>query len=272
MDTAWLIAEPEVYHEYDLGSLKTGKEAEVFLVERVAGDGRSCLLAHKRYRPREVAHKGELQELGFQRASTFVNDRVYRDGRTLGNSRDRRAAAKKSRHGKLLLRQDWPDNEFAMLERLTDAGVAVPFPVARTADGVLMQYIGDRTMAAPRLVHAGLSRARRRGRGCRTRGESAPHGRSRHRARGLVRVQPALVAGTPLDHRRPAGGRHHRQRAGARLPAPRPCERCGLVPREGRPVRRGSAVQRARGRGVRNAFRRASRAQRTAGTRSACCT
>ena len=88
-----------------------------------------------------------------------MNDGAYRDGRTLGNSRDRRAAAKKSRHGKLVLRHDWPDNEFAMLERLTDAGVNVPLPVARTADGVLMQYVGDRTMAAPRLVHAGLSHA-----------------------------------------------------------------------------------------------------------------
>jgi RIO kinase 1 len=131
----------------------------VFLVERVAPDGRSCLLAHKRYRPREVSHKGELQELGFQRVANFVNDRAYRDGRTIGNSRDRRAIARRSRHGRAVLRTDWPDNEFAMLERLAAAGVAVPYPVARTADGVLMQYVGDRTMAAPRLVHARLDHA-----------------------------------------------------------------------------------------------------------------
>ncbi len=160
MDRAWLIADPDRYEEYDLGSLKTGKEAEVFLVERVTPDGRSCLLAHKRYRPREVTHKGELQELGFQRAANFVNDRAYRDGRSFGNSRDRRAAAKKTRHGRAVLRRDWPDNEFEMLARLANAGVAVPFPVARTADGVLMQYIGDRTTAAPRLVHAGLNPSR----------------------------------------------------------------------------------------------------------------
>src|SRR5262245_38237574 len=159
MDISWLIADPEPYAEYDLGSLKTGKEAEVFLVERVAADGRSCLLAHKRYRPRLVTHKGELQELGFQRVASFVNDRAYRDGRTIANSRDRRAAAKKSRHGRAVLAHDWPENEFAMLERLAVAGVNVPFPVARTSDGVLMQYIGDRTGAAPRLVHAGLDRA-----------------------------------------------------------------------------------------------------------------
>jgi RIO kinase 1 len=159
MDTAWLIADPEPYDEYDLGPLKTGKEAEIFLVERVAPDGRSCLLAHKRYRPRAVTHKGELQELGFQRAADFVNDRAYRDGRSLGNSRDRRAAAKNTRYGRTVLCRDWPDNEFEMLQRLVHAAVSVPLPVARTADGVLMQYIGDHTMAAPRLVHAGLDHA-----------------------------------------------------------------------------------------------------------------
>ena len=53
----------------------------------------------------------------------------------------------------------WPDNEFAILERLADAGVSVPLPVARTSDGVLMQYLGDRTQAAPRLVNAGLDAA-----------------------------------------------------------------------------------------------------------------
>ena len=159
MHPEWLIADPEPYEEFDLGPLKTGKEAEVFLVERVAPDGRSCLLAHKRYRPRTVAYKGELQALGFQRAANFVNDASYRGDRRLANSRDRRAVAKKSRHGRTVLRRDWPDNEFAVLERLTRAGVAVPAPVARTADGVLMQYLGTRTMAAPRLAQASLARS-----------------------------------------------------------------------------------------------------------------
>ena len=158
MQPAWLIADPEDYVEYDLGPLKTGKEADVFLVERVAPDGRSCLLAHKRYRPRRASHKGELEGLGFQRAAGFVHDSAYRDGRTLGNSRDRRAVARKSRHGRSLVGRDWPDHELEMLERLTDAGVSVPLPVGRTADGLLMQYLGDRSGAAPRLVHARLDR------------------------------------------------------------------------------------------------------------------
>jgi RIO kinase 1 len=154
----WLVTDPEPYDEFDLGPLKTGKEAEVFLVERIAPDGRSCLLAHKRYRPRTVTHKGELQALGFQRAASFVNDAAYRDGRTIPNTRDRRAVAKRTKHGREVLRDDWPANEFAVLTRLHEAGVTVPYPVARTADGLLMQYLGDRARAAPRLVQAGLDR------------------------------------------------------------------------------------------------------------------
>jgi RIO kinase 1 len=158
-DAAWLIADPEEYVEYDLGPLKTGKEAEVFLVERVADDGRSCLLAHKRYRPRHVTHKGELQELGFQRAANFVHDAAYRDGRaSFAKSRDARAAAKGTTYGRSLLGRDWPDHELATLQRLWDAGVSVPMPVGRTTDGLLMQYVGDRERAAPRLVQAGLGR------------------------------------------------------------------------------------------------------------------
>jgi RIO kinase 1 len=159
MDAAWLIAEPEEYEDYDLGPLKTGKEADVSLVERVAADGRTCLLAHKRYRPRSVRHKGELEHLGFQRAAGFVHDRAYRDGRSFAKSRDRRAAAKGSAWGRTVLRKGWTDNEFETLQRLTGAGVTVPLPVERTSDGVLMQYLGDRTMAAPRLVHARLDRS-----------------------------------------------------------------------------------------------------------------
>lgn len=159
MDPSWLIAGPDAYAEYDLGPLITGKEAEVFLVERVAPDGRSCLLAHKRYRPRTVTSKGELEALGFQRGADFVNDGAYRQGRSFAKSRDRRAVANRSRHGRELLRQDWPSREFATLQRLWRAGVAVPYPVELTADGLLMQFLGDQRAAAPRLANAGLDRA-----------------------------------------------------------------------------------------------------------------
>jgi RIO kinase 1 len=155
---AWLIADPEPYEEYELGSLKTGKEAEVFLVERTGRDGRSCILAHKRYRPRRVSTKGELAALGFERANAFVNDQSYRNGRRFANSRDERAARTMTRYGRELLSRSWPGHELAVMTRLWQAGVNVPYPVSQTTDGLLMQYVGDRSGAAPRLAQAQLDR------------------------------------------------------------------------------------------------------------------
>ena len=61
----WLVTES--YEELRLGTLKSGKEAEVFLVERVGSSG-SCLLAHKRYRPRTPEYKGQLGSSASPRA------------------------------------------------------------------------------------------------------------------------------------------------------------------------------------------------------------
>jgi RIO kinase 1 len=144
----------------DLGVLKTGKEAEISLVERTGPDGRSCLLAHKRYRPRKITHKGELQELGFERAPTFRNDYVYRDGRRYTrNSRDLRAMETMTNYGKSLLLEKWPGHELDVMTRAWDAGADVPYPVESTSDGMLMQYVGGLDGAAPRLAQARLDRA-----------------------------------------------------------------------------------------------------------------
>lgn len=153
----WLISAPDEYEEYNLGPLKAGKEAEVFVVERVLGD-RSCLLAHKRYRPRKVATKGELEALGFQRSAAFVNDHAYRANRRVPDSRAQRAVERKTALGRQILAMTWPAEEVAMLTKLWSAGVHVPYPVEPTGDGVLMQYLGDRAGAAPPLARARLSR------------------------------------------------------------------------------------------------------------------
>jgi RIO kinase 1 len=152
----WLISEPDAYQEYDLGPLKGGKEAEIFVIERVLG-GRSCLLAHKRYRPRQVATKGELEALGFQRSASFVNDHAYRAGRRIPDARAQRAVDRKTRFGRTVRAAEWSGEEWSMLRRLSASGVHVPYPVARTADGVIMQFLGDRTGAAPCLAAARLS-------------------------------------------------------------------------------------------------------------------
>jgi RIO kinase 1 len=151
---AWLTAGDTV--DEVLGLLKTGKEAEVFAVERrtLAGD-RVAVLAHKRYRPTKVS-KGELQAAGFSRARSFVNDARYHEGRKFRYSRDQRAVDRMTDRGKRLLAERWPEQELDALRRAHEAGVTVPYPVEFTGDGMLMQFLGDDGVAAPRLVDARL--------------------------------------------------------------------------------------------------------------------
>jgi RIO kinase 1 len=140
-----------------LGHLKTGKEAEVFLVERRSlEDGRCCLLAHKRYRPTSVS-KGVIEGLGFTKARSFVNDTVYHEGKRFRYSRDKRAVERMTDYGKRLLADRWVGHELEMAQRMWDTGASVPYPVELTEDGMLMEFVGDERGAAPRLVNARLS-------------------------------------------------------------------------------------------------------------------
>jgi RIO kinase 1 len=140
-----------------IGLLKTGKEAEVFVVERTSiDDGRRCLLVNKRYRPVTVTAKGELEAAGFARARTFVDDTIYHEGRRFRRSRDQRAVERMTARGKALLNARWIHHEYDMLVRLWDAGVNVPYPVEAVEDGCLMELIGDEVQAAPRLSTARL--------------------------------------------------------------------------------------------------------------------
>lgn len=151
----WLITDDVDYVDTDFGSLKSGKEAEVFVIERTYL-GRSCLLAHKRYRPRTVTHKGELEALGFQRGNRFMNDLAYRDGRKFAKSRDQRAAERMTNYGKKLLTGRWTGHELDMMQQAWNAGVNVPYPVGELGDGLLMQFLGEVERAAPRLAEARL--------------------------------------------------------------------------------------------------------------------
>jgi RIO kinase 1 len=155
----WLIVDDFV--DTDLGTLKTGKEAEIRLVERTSLDGtRRHLLVDKRYRPKTVTHKGELEELGFARAATFRNDIAYREARTIRDARDRRAVAKMTRRGREVVRAGWVGHEFDVLAALHQADVPVPYPVSTDRDSsVVQQYLGDDEGAAPRLAQARLNPA-----------------------------------------------------------------------------------------------------------------
>jgi len=151
---SWLVTE---YHdEDDLGVVKTGKEAQINLIERHGHDGDSCVFARKRYLPREVKHKGELEALGVQRSSAFVHDVQYREGRQFRKTRDRRAVERMSTYGRRLLQDRWMGHEHDVMTRLWSAGLSVPYPIAYDGNVFDLEYIGDDAGAAPQLQAARL--------------------------------------------------------------------------------------------------------------------
>ncbi|WBQ04665.1 serine protein kinase RIO [Kribbella sp. CA-293567] len=140
---SWVVTEQAAI-DTELGILKTGKEADVFLLERAVeqiGDApsRRSLLAAKRYRSEE--HRS------FHRSTSYV------EGRRTRNSRDSRAMAKKSSHGRSVAAGQWAYAEWDALCRLWKAGVPVPYPVQVDGTELLMEFIDDGDGgAAPRLA------------------------------------------------------------------------------------------------------------------------
>jgi RIO kinase 1 len=132
----WVIVEDRA-RQYERGLLKTGKEAEVFLVERCLDD-RTNLLAAKRYKSFEDR--------------MFRDDSRYRQSRRAGESRVDRAMARGTRTGMAFRAQQWVDTEFDTLGRLWTMGASVPYPVQRLGREIMLEYIGDEQGAAPRLV------------------------------------------------------------------------------------------------------------------------
>jgi len=154
---SWLITELAAV-DTELGVLKSGKEADVHLVERALPaadqpdrslDGnpadeppvaeRRCLLAAKRYRPAE--HR------------MFHRDAGYLEGRRVRRSREMRAMTGRTAFGRNLLAEQWAAAEFGALSRLWSVGAPVPYPAQRAGTEVMLEFLGDPDgTAAPRLA------------------------------------------------------------------------------------------------------------------------
>lgn len=133
----WLVTEDAAI-DTELGILKSGKEADVFLLERATTE-RGVTLAAKRYR------KPERRQ--FHRSIAYTEDRGMR------NTRDRRAVARNSKYGKSVQAAEWAGTEFGMLAELWSADLPVPYPVQLDGEEILMEFV---TLAdgsgAPRLA------------------------------------------------------------------------------------------------------------------------
>jgi RIO kinase 1 len=124
----------------ELGILKTGKEADVFLLERAdpADPAGGVVMAAKRYRGNE--HRN------FHRAAT------YTEGRSTKRSRDVRALKRKSTWGKVIASGEWAISEWDALKRFWLLGLPVPYPVQIDGTEILMEWITVDGETAPRLA------------------------------------------------------------------------------------------------------------------------
>lgn len=131
----------------ELGVLKTGKEADAFLVERAlpaeqrtGAPGEAVLMVAKRYRPPEH--------------TSFRRSQEYAQGRRVRDSREMRAMARGTAFGREAASGSWARAEFDVLSQMWKAGLPVPYPVQIVGTEVCMEYIGDEGDAAPRLAES----------------------------------------------------------------------------------------------------------------------
>ena len=140
---AWLVTSRGAI-DTELGILKTGKEADVFLIERADphDPDLGVVMAAKRYRSTE--HR------------TFHRAAAYTEGRSMKRSRDQRAVKAKSTFGRLVAASEWAVSEWDALKRWWSLGLPVPYPVQIDGQEILMEWVtveGEQGVeTAPRLA------------------------------------------------------------------------------------------------------------------------
>jgi RIO kinase 1 len=117
--------------------LKHGKEASVHLCRANPRTTGERLVALKLYHP---LTKRDFRDEG-----------LYRDGEFIKERRVRAALEQKTKFGREVQGGLWVNREWETLEKLAAVGAPVPRPIERTDDAILMTYVGDRDMPAPRL-------------------------------------------------------------------------------------------------------------------------
>ena len=122
-----------------LGSLMSGKEAQVFLV--LCGDETRCAKVYK-----DAANR------------SFKNAVQYQEGRSSRNSRRQRAMDNRSKYGRDQQEVVWQRAEVDALYRLADSGVRVPKAYGLFDGVLLMELIVDEDgSVAPRLNDIAMS-------------------------------------------------------------------------------------------------------------------
>lgn len=118
-----------------IASVKSGKEAEVYLVEF-----REKLLALKI----------------FKENTKFSSRQEYIDFDNM-KFRERKAIVQRSNVGRNMTENLWTSKEYSGMKKLYDNGASVPKPYGKTTNSLLMEYIGDADYVAPRLIDVNLN-------------------------------------------------------------------------------------------------------------------
>jgi RIO kinase 1 len=156
-ESAWLISYLEEFYNSQVISdilerVRGGKEANVYCCAAHPSTGMK-LIAAKVYRPAMFRN--------------LRNDALYREGRLVLNEhgkpvhtrREALAIQKNTRFGQELRHVSWLETEFQTMQRLYEAGVDVPRPIAHNNNVILMEYIGEEKSPAPTLNQVQLNRS-----------------------------------------------------------------------------------------------------------------
>lgn len=128
------------YHISLIGQLKSGKEATVYTVR-----DSDKVFALKVYADPE--HRD------------FSDNKAYLAGKWYRKASVRKAVSQGNSFAKAFLRKSWVRHEFYLLQKLFNAGTAVPRVYDWTTGSILMEFIGDDFVSAPRLIDVILTRA-----------------------------------------------------------------------------------------------------------------
>jgi RIO kinase 1 len=156
-EEAWLLDSLVELAEFEwirdvLRKAKAGKEASVYLCVPGLAIPNLEYVAAKVYRPRMLRN--------------LKNDHLYREGRMdlssdggkIEKEADQHAIAKRSAYGEELRHQSWISHEYKAMQVLHEAGADIPRPYAKTANTILMDFIGDKVGSAPALNEVRLAK------------------------------------------------------------------------------------------------------------------
>lgn len=120
-----------------LRPLKQGKEASVHLCQSNPETVGHDLTALK------IFHDLDQRD--------FRDEGLYRDGEFIKERRVRLALEKRTRFGRVVQGGLWVSREWETLQKLSATSTPVPSPLGVSDPAILMTFVGDADMAAPRL-------------------------------------------------------------------------------------------------------------------------